>query len=285
MKTIITTSVIFRCFGRETDETVYSLSDFLFGYVAAGHGLIRIGSQSCAISTGNSFLIARREKATVTLLPDEGEEGYFHTINICISEAEVEDFFLHAATPENPAASTDELFQVLSDHPLLHGLALLLEDGIRQGFRAGSHLVKMKIQECLYILVALNEHLYNWLANYNRPQKINLAEFMEKNFRQNVPLAQYARACGRSLATFRRDCIREFGTTPSRWLIGRRLDEAHRLIREGHRPCDILTALGFESFSHFTRRFKQRFGYLPSECNAAGLDVPCEELGSSKPTG
>lgn len=77
----------------------------------------------------------------------------------------------------------------------------------------------MKIQECLYILVSLDGDLYNWLATCNRLQKINLTAFMEKNFRQNVPLAQYAQACGRSLATFRRDCIRELRTTPSRWLI------------------------------------------------------------------
>lgn len=300
MKTITATPIIFRCFGRETNETSYRLPGFLFGYVAAGHGIIRVGSQIREISAGNSFLIARREEATVTLLPeapassrhpsrrpgtsptDPGEEGYFHTINICISEAEVEDFFLHAATPENPAASTGKFFQVLPDHPLLHGLALLLEDGIRQGFRAGSHFVKMKIQECLYILVSLDGDLYNWLATCNRPQKINLTAFMEKNFRQNVPLAQYAQACGRSLATFRRDCIRELGTTPSRWLIARRLDEAHRLIREGQRPCDLLTTLGFESFSHFTRRFKQRFGRLPSECNPA-TEPDCDEPGASAP--
>lgn len=263
MKTITSTPVIFRSFGREKDETLYHLPDFLFGYVAAGHGVIRAGSQSCDVSAGNSFLIARCQEAVVTLCPDEREEGYFHTINICFSEAEVEDYFLHAMVSTNHSSS-GELFRILPDHPLLHGLALLLEDGIRQNFRAGSHFVKMKIQECIYILAALDGRLQNWLAACNRPQKINIGEFMEKNFRQNVSLVQFAKASGRSLATFRRDCIRQFGTTPSRWLIARRLDEARRLIQEGQRPGEILTGLGFESFSHFTRRYKQRFGCLPS---------------------
>lgn len=267
MKTVTSTPVIFRSFGREKDETLYHLPAFLFGYVAAGRGIIRVGSQTCEITTGNSFLVARQQDAVVELFPAEGEEGYFHTINMCFSEADVEDYFLHASAYANVPVSSRGLFRILPDHPLLHGLALLLEDGIRQGFRAGSHFVKMKIQECIYILVALDGRLHKWLADYNRPQKINLGEFMEKNFRQNVPLVQFARASGRSLATFRRDCLHEFGTTPSRWLIARRLDEAQRLIREGQRPGDILTGLGFESFSHFTRRFKQRFGYLPSECS------------------
>lgn len=267
MKTVTTAPVIFRCFGREENETTWHLPGFLFGYVAAGHALIRSGVQTCTVTAGSSFLIARCQEAIVTLIPDEGEEGYFHTIHMCFSETEVEDYFLHAVSPGGPAVAYSGPLRTFPGHPLLHGLALLLEDGMRRSFRAGTHFVKMKIQECISILVLLDESLYHWLADRNRPQKISLGEFMEKNFRQNVPLTQFARATGRSLSTFRRDCLRELGTTPSRWLIARRLDEARRLLREGQRPGDILVGLGFESFSHFTRRFKQRFGYLPSECN------------------
>lgn len=139
MKTITATPVIFSSFGREKAETIYHLPDFLFGYVVSGHGILRVGSQSCEVATGNRFLVARWQEASVTLFPGEGEEGYFHTINICISEAEVEDYFLHATHYTNASAASGGLFRILPDHPLLHGLALLLEDGIRQGFRAGPH--------------------------------------------------------------------------------------------------------------------------------------------------
>lgn len=80
MKPITTTPVIFRSFGREKAGTIYHLPDFLFGYIASGHGIIQAGSQSCEVATGNSFLVARRQEASVTLFPGEGEEGYFlHT--------------------------------------------------------------------------------------------------------------------------------------------------------------------------------------------------------------
>lgn len=80
----------------------------------------------------------------------------------------------------------------------------------------------------------------------------------------NIPLEQLARAAGRSLSTFRRDFVDLFGSTPSRWLMARRLEEARLLLSSGERPGDILIALGFESFSHFTRSYKLRFGVLPS---------------------
>lgn len=46
--------------------------------------------------------------------------------------------------------------------------------------------------------------------------------------------------------------------------MARRLEEARLLLSSGERPGDILIALGFESFSHFTRSYKLRFGVLPS---------------------
>lgn len=270
MNTYTSEPIIFRSFGRAKKTTTYYLPDFLFTYILAGSGTVCVGNENRPFSAGDSFVIARRQEAVVTLLPDtqlsdESAKGYFLTISIRISEEEIEDYFLHSTAPDKPSDTSYILSQQLSDHPLLHGLSCLLEEGTRQGFRAEWKFTKMKIQECIHILVALNEGIYYWFSAYNRLQKINLQTFMEKNFHHNIPLGQLAEAAGRSLSTFRRDFAQEFGTTPSRWLIARRLEEARCLIASGKHPGEILIELGFESFSHFTRCFKQRFGMLPSE--------------------
>lgn len=273
MKAYSSEPIIFRCFGHLKNTTTYFLPDFLYTYIVAGSATVCVGNEVQELSTGSSFIVARRQETVVTLYPGEGSEGYFHTISIRISEAEVEDYFLHSPAHGMPVYTTNEMLRQLPDHPLLHGLSLLLEDGMRQGFRAEWIFTKMKIQECIHILVVLDEPMYHWLSVRNRPEKINLHLFMEKNFRHNISLEQLAEAAGRSLSTFRRDFLHEFGITPSRWLIIRRLDEARQLIFSGKRPGEILIELGFESFSHFTRRYKQRFGALPSEDMAS---LPCE---------
>lgn len=257
--------IIFRNFGRNPKTVTYCLPDFLYTYIIAGSATVVVDNESKRFSAGDSIVIARRQKADITFLPEEGKEGYFHAIHIRISEKDVDDYFFHNAAPNKKSTAPDGKIQKLSDHPLLHGLSLLLEDGMKQGFRAEWIFTKMKIQECIHILVMLNEQIYPWLAEHNHWQKIDLRTFMEKNYRYNIPLEQLAQASGRSLSTFRRDFINEFGTTPSRWLIARRLEEAYRLITSGKRPGEILIDLGFESFSHFTRCFKQRFGLLPSQ--------------------
>ncbi len=257
--------VIFRNFGHTPKTVTYSLPDFLYTYIIAGTGSVKVENENKQFVSGDSFVIARRQKASIIFLPDEGEEGYFHAINIRISEMDVDDYFFHNTAPDKKDTGLNDKIQKLSDHPLLHGLSLLLADGIRQGFRAEWRFTKMKIQECIHILVALDERMYYWFATHNHWQKISLRTFMENNFRHNIPLQQLAQATGRSLSTFRRDFIQEFNTTPSRWLIARRLEEAYFLITSGKHPGEILTDLGFESFSHFTRCFKQRFGMAPSQ--------------------
>ena len=80
----------------------------------------------------------------------------------------------------------------------------------------------------------------------NSLQRINLKDFMECHYQDNLPLEQLAQASGRSLSTFRRDFLKVFGTTLGKWLLTKRLD------------------LGFESFSHFSHSFKAYFGIQPS---------------------
>ena len=89
---------------------------------------------------------------------------------------------------------------------------------------------------------------------------------MEKNFQFNVGLNRFAYMTGRSLATFKRDFQKIYQQSPSRWLVRRRLQEAHFQIKEqGKRPSDVYYNIGFEDFSHFSQAFRQVYGVSPSK--------------------
>ena len=99
----------------------------------------------------------------------------------------------------------------------------------------------------------------------NSLQRINLKDFMECHYQDNLPLEQLVQASGRSLSTFRRDFLKVFGTTLGKWLLTKRLEEAYVLIKEKKiKPSEFLLDLGFESFSHFSHSFKAYFGIQPS---------------------
>jgi len=115
------------------------------------------------------------------------------------------------------------------------------------------------------VLLQVNPELRGVLFDFREPGKIDLAAFMEKNFRFNVAISRFAYLTGRSLATFKRDFERLFQQSPSRWLVRRRLQEAHFLLKvQGKMPSEVYLEVGFEDLSHFSFAFKKAYGVAPS---------------------
>lgn len=124
----------------------------------------------------------------------------------------------------------------------------------------------VKREELLLILLQKQPELASVLFDFGIPQKINLAEFMNKNFKFNVNVERFAFLTGRSLSAFKRDFKAIFNDTPTHWLVKKRLQEAYFLIgRKKQKPSDIYLELGFETLSHFSYAFKKQFGLTPTE--------------------
>ncbi|WP_330443356.1 AraC family transcriptional regulator [Flavobacterium sp. C4GT6] len=122
----------------------------------------------------------------------------------------------------------------------------------------------IKQEELLNILLASHPELYDIFFDFGKPEKINLEEFMNQNYKFNVSIDRFAYLTGRSLSAFKRDFKQIFNNTPSRWLIKKRLQEAYFLIdKKKQKPSDIYIDLGFENLSHFSSAFKKQFGISP----------------------
>ena len=78
---------------------------------------------------------------------------------------------------------------------------------------------------------------------------------MEKNFRSDMSMSEFALASGRSLSTFKRDFKKMSELSPERWLTDRRLRAAHDLLSKGRRVSDVC----------FSAIFKKKFGQTPGE--------------------
>lgn len=124
----------------------------------------------------------------------------------------------------------------------------------------------LKIKEGVKLLLLALPGLRNFLFGFSEPCKIDLEKFMISNFHFNVPVEKFAQLTGHSLAGFKRDFQKTFGTPPRHWLQDKRLAEAKHLIETKHqKPSAIYLDLGFESLSHFSHSFKKKFGKAPTE--------------------
>jgi len=89
---------------------------------------------------------------------------------------------------------------------------------------------------------------------------------MEEQYIYNLKVEEFARLCGRSVSTFKREFKKLYNTTPGKWLLKKRLDLASNLmLNTDFTIQQICYDCGFESDSHFVRSFKNQFGNTPKQ--------------------
>jgi len=128
-------------------------------------------------------------------------------------------------------------------------------------------LLKLKFSELILTIAddPCNEEIRSYFCSLLRePQQISLKKIMEENFCFNLGLEEFAKLSSRSLSAFKRDFVRIFNAAPGRWLMEKRLNHArHLLTNMGKTVSEAAFESGFESSSHFSRAFRQRFGMSP----------------------
>jgi AraC-like DNA-binding protein len=140
---------------------------------------------------------------------------------------------------------------------------------------ASPKLGSLKISEVIELLIELHPELRGFLFDFDNPKKSDLQQFMLGNFRYNAPIEHFAKLSGRSLTTFKRDFAAIFRTSPSKWLIDKRLSESYRLIsQKNQRPREIYIELGFQNLSHFYKIFKLKYGHTPAGIRSEMNDDP-----------
>ncbi|WP_158798808.1 AraC family transcriptional regulator [Pedobacter sp. L105] len=161
---------------------------------------------------------------------------------------------------------SDESFLGLPENNLIpHFIQSLLPYYNHRG-EMDNAFFDVKREELLLILLQLQPELSGVFFDYGIPAKIDLEEFMNRNYRFNVGIERFAYLTGRSLSAFKRDFNTVFDDSPSRWLVRKRLEDAYFLIDKANkRPSEIYMDLGFEGLSHFSFAFKKLFGYSPSQ--------------------
>ncbi|MEU6810550.1 AraC family transcriptional regulator [Streptomyces sp. NPDC046831] len=60
-------------------------------------------------------------------------------------------------------------------------------------------------------------------------------------------------------------CFKQtYGLPPHTYLTGKRIDQARRLLLNGHRPAEVATTVGFHDQAHLNRHFTRHVGTTPA---------------------
>src|SRR5699024_7919299 len=95
--------------------------------------------------------------------------------------------------------------------------------------------------------------------------KIDILDFMNKNYMYEFTMEELAHYAGRSLATFKRDFKKVSDLTPEKWLIRTRLEVAYAMMQEGGQKIVYVYAQdGLKNPSHLSSPFKKQYGIAPT---------------------
>jgi AraC-like DNA-binding protein len=210
---------------------------------------------------GDIFLIPRNQLATIINYPKDGQPH--KTVVMHLTTEKLRHFY--TGLEVRPKASESQKIYVFNNHPLLESCLSSVIPYFDMD-EIPADIASLKITEAITILRTLDKGIDNVLANFEEPGKIDLADYMEKNFMFNLPLEKFGYLTGRSLTTFKRDFGKAFNNTPQRWLTQKRLELAHyQFVEKKKKPIDVCFETGFENLSHFSFAFKKQFGYAPTE--------------------
>lgn len=97
----------------------------------------------------------------------------------------------------------------------------------------------------------------------DRPLARRLRDLLDASVVEGVSLAEASVTLGATPTHLVRAFGREYGIAPHRYLTGRRVDRARRLLLEGRPPADVAAAVGFYDQAHLARHFRRMLGVTP----------------------
>ena len=239
------------------------LNEHALFIMLSGESRIVHANQTYVFRAGDIILCPRNQLARVTKCPVEGQPC--RSISIVFTQTFLQKYYAAHPIVPTPPADTPRI-KAYGPHPLLESLLSSLLPYFTFSAELPPDLAAIKVQEAITVLRAIDKEADSILGNFEKPGKIDLASFMEKNYMFNMSLERFGFLTGRSLTTFKRDFKKAFNTNPQTWLKQKRLETAYYEIFEKKRkPIDVYFEVGFENLSHFSFAFKQKYGLSPKQ--------------------
>ncbi|MEX6687970.1 AraC family transcriptional regulator [Danxiaibacter flavus] len=254
--------ILYSCYTAFSREGEQFIPEHVFGHLISGSMIIQLQNRTFTFKEGDFAFFRRNHLAKFTKVPPSNG-GTFKLLSVIFDQDTLRKFSMDYNYTTDRHEPTEDAIMHIAPDALLQSYVTSILPYLDEPLPA--ELVSLKVNEALFLLLKKFPALKNTLFDFNDPGKIDLQEFMNKNFKFNVELKRLAYLTGRSLATFKRDFEKIFSTSPSRWLLQKRLQEAYYLIKEqGKKPSDVYLEVGFESIAHFSYSFKKMFGVNPS---------------------
>ena len=235
-------------------------------YIHSGELEITDGDRTTVLQPGSCAYMRRDNRMWLQKHVKDGVP--YRSVVIKFSREYLKEFYQtlnRCELPSKAKRNKESLVTFGSDRTDLKSLFTSLIPYFDAGITPSDEILKMKMAEGMFAILNTDENLYASLFDFVESWKIDIVDFMEKNYMNDLTMEEMAYYTGRSLATFKRDFRKVSDLTPQKWLIRRRLEAARELLKKGgQKVTEICYSVGFKNLSHFSRVYKETFGMAPA---------------------
>lgn len=259
-------SIIDQCIVTAGERGTFFLEQHLLYVVLGGSVKLTCGKQSWQVNK-NEMILLRKAHSVSYEKQGDPNTGLFESQLFAINDELLKDFL--TSQHITVAASTEELgVQVSPMNERLVAYCWSLSPYFNDPSQACPGLLRLKVMELLYNVMDCSKNIFRQMLQLRHPVKTDIHRVVEDNYTSPISLAELAYLSGRSLSSFKREFQNIYGESPARWIRERRLSKAHQILQSSSLSvADVAYSLGFENPTHFSRIFKQQYGFAPSQMN------------------
>ncbi len=249
-----------------TDDVVKSkvnLGLHMFSFLQTGKKQVHFADTVVAVNKSQSLLIKKGNSLWTELL--ETDAIYYCKL-LFFSDKELEKFLRKHTSKKKSKQEEVPYFIIKNDAYITSYLDSLTIIGIESSSFT-KNLLSVKFEELLlYLIHKYGKKFESYLYALISKEASSFTNIVESNTYSNLKLEEIAFLCNMSLSTFKRHFIKEYQTSPGKWLQDKRLQRAKELLKdEGLKVSDIYLDLGYTNLSNFSAAFKNKFGIPPTE--------------------
>jgi len=266
LKTLSYSGIFLSCFSDYSEKCIHATPEHVLVYLYSGEQIIEDRNKKIKLQAGDCAFIRRDHR--LKMYKNSKGEDFYKGISLTFKRNVLRDFYSKMKKSEIPkeVKISDKTVFKLETNPAIESLFQSLTPYFDSNVKPTEAVTNLKLLEGIYAILNSNEAFYPLLFDFAEPWKIDLLEFLNSNYMEELSMQQIASFTGRSLATFKRDFKKISNLTPQKWLIKKRLEMAYiKLKEENKKVQDVYLEVGFKNASHFSTAFKKQYEISPTE--------------------
>jgi len=264
-QTIGYNGIFFSCLLDHGGKCIHASPEHFLTYLFSGELVIEDRNQHVVANAGECVFVRRNHR--LEMYKNSKYDEPYKGISLTFNRSLLRDFFGNFKKnklPKKVRISDENVFKI-DGRPDVASLFQSLVPYFDENVSPTNEVTDLKLQEGIHAVLNSSDIFYPIMFDFIEPWKIDILEFLNNNYMDELTMEEIANYTGRSLATFKRDFKKISDLTPQKWLIKKRLEVAYVKLKEGGKIKDVYMEVGFKNPSHFSTAFKQQYGVPPAE--------------------